>query len=215
MWPDNHQRSTYELWNSSPTTTSAGFPSENWPIRGKSSLSKCHRWEYSVPSPNALWDLDGYHKLIRWRLVIHGAIDGYSRLITFLKVSPNNKAETVFFGINGSSGTIWFTFKSENGHGWGKCTDCTIHDHDCTSWTWSWKGKCHHWKKHSQPKDRVTLEGFVLGMCFFFYTLFYGLEDIGLLDVNCPFDVYALHSVFVYTHHSTAFGHVLSGLGSP
>lgn len=55
-----------------------------------------HRRQYSVPSPNSLWHIDGYHKLIRWRLVIHGAIDGYSRLIMFLKVSPNNRAETVF-----------------------------------------------------------------------------------------------------------------------
>ena len=31
----------------------------------------------------------------RWRLVIHGGIDGYSRLPVFLKVSNNNKAETV------------------------------------------------------------------------------------------------------------------------
>lgn len=42
-----------------------------------------HRPQYSVPSPNALWHLDGYHKLIRWCLVIHGAVDGYSRLIMF------------------------------------------------------------------------------------------------------------------------------------
>lgn len=53
------------------------------------------RRQYSVPSPNALRHVDGYHKLIRWRLVVHGGIDGYSRLITFLKVSPNNNAETV------------------------------------------------------------------------------------------------------------------------
>ena len=33
--------------------------------------------------------------LLRWRFVVHGAIDGYSRLITFLKVSSNNRAATV------------------------------------------------------------------------------------------------------------------------
>ncbi len=53
------------------------------------------RRKYAVQSPNDLWHLDGYHKLIRWRIVIHGCIDGYSRLITFLKVSTNNRAETV------------------------------------------------------------------------------------------------------------------------
>ena len=38
---------------------------------------------------------DGHHKLIRWRLVTHGGIDGYTRLIVFLECSANNKAETV------------------------------------------------------------------------------------------------------------------------
>ena len=38
---------------------------------------------------------DGHHKLIRWRLVTHGGIDGYSRLILFLECSTSNKAETV------------------------------------------------------------------------------------------------------------------------
>ena len=35
-----------------------------------------HRRTYSVCAPNELWHLDGYHKLIRWRVVIHGGIDG-------------------------------------------------------------------------------------------------------------------------------------------
>lgn len=50
---------------------------------------------YRVPGPNAVWHVDGNHKLIRWHLVIHGAIDGYSRTITFLKCSSNNTASTV------------------------------------------------------------------------------------------------------------------------
>ena len=55
-----------------------------------------HRQQYNVVSLNALWHIDGYHKLIRWRLVIHGGIDGYSRVPVYLKVSFNNKAVTVF-----------------------------------------------------------------------------------------------------------------------
>ena len=54
-----------------------------------------HRREYRVESPNSLWHLDGYHKLIRWRVVIHGAVDGYSRLITYLEAASNNCAPTV------------------------------------------------------------------------------------------------------------------------
>lgn len=41
--------------------------------------------------------MDGNHKLIQpYRFVIHGAIDGYSRYIVFLKASNNNRASTVF-----------------------------------------------------------------------------------------------------------------------
>ena len=42
------------------------------------------RRTYSVPGPNSLWHIDGHHSLIRWRMVIHGCIDGYSRLIIYL-----------------------------------------------------------------------------------------------------------------------------------
>ncbi len=54
------------------------------------------RRTYSVPGPNALWHIDGHHSLIRWRFVIHGSIDGFSRMVTFLSGSTNNKAGTVF-----------------------------------------------------------------------------------------------------------------------
>ena len=48
-----------------------------------------------MPGPNSLWHLDGCHKLIRWGFVIHGGIDGYSRLITYLRVCTNNRSGTV------------------------------------------------------------------------------------------------------------------------
>ena len=42
--------------------------------------------------------MDGNHKLIRWKFVIRGAIDGFSRLIAFLKCSTN-RAETALQGF--------------------------------------------------------------------------------------------------------------------
>ena len=39
--------------------------------------------------------LFGILKLIKWRFVLHGSIDGYSRVITFLHCSDNNRATTV------------------------------------------------------------------------------------------------------------------------
>ena len=50
---------------------------------------------YSVPGPNSLWHMDGHHTLIRWKFVIHGCIDGFSRHIMYLLCTDNNRAETV------------------------------------------------------------------------------------------------------------------------
>lgn len=38
---------------------------------------------------------DGHHKLIRWRFVTHGGVDGFSRMIVYLKCSTNNYSRTV------------------------------------------------------------------------------------------------------------------------
>ena len=51
---------------------------------------------YNVPAPNYLWHMEGLHCLVRWKIVIHGAIDGYSRRILYLHASDNNRAETIF-----------------------------------------------------------------------------------------------------------------------
>ena len=53
------------------------------------------RRRYHVPGPQSLWHIDGNHKLIRWRIVVHGGIDGFSRLIVYLDCANNNTAATV------------------------------------------------------------------------------------------------------------------------
>ncbi len=57
--------------------------------------SAIRRRTYHVESPNCVWHIDGNHKLIRWRFVVHGGIDGYSRVIVYLRCSTNNRALTV------------------------------------------------------------------------------------------------------------------------
>ena len=48
---------------------------------------KVRRQEYTVSRPNALWHVDGHHKLINWGIVIHGSVDGFSRTASFHFVS--------------------------------------------------------------------------------------------------------------------------------
>ena len=79
---------------------------------------------YSVPCPNFLWHVDGNHKLIRWKFVVHAAIDGFSRLIMFLRCSTNNEAETVkehFIGATKQCGwpiRIRSDYGGENNYIW-------------------------------------------------------------------------------------------------
>jgi hypothetical protein len=50
---------------------------------------------YHVDYPNEVWHMDGNHKAIRWKFVIHGATDGFSRTIVMMKCSSDNRAATV------------------------------------------------------------------------------------------------------------------------
>ncbi|CAG2220793.1 unnamed protein product [Mytilus edulis] len=56
---------------------------------------RLHRRTYNVMAPNHLWHIDTNHKLIRWRFVIIGGIDGFSRMIMFLSCNDNNTSKTV------------------------------------------------------------------------------------------------------------------------
>ena len=62
------------------------------------SLRKQHklaRRSYCNKGPNYLWHIDGNHKLKAFDLWIHGAIDGFSRKVLWLNVSPSKKDPAV------------------------------------------------------------------------------------------------------------------------
>ena len=57
------------------------------------SMRKAHklvRRKYFARGPNFLWHVDGYDKLKPYGFTIHGAIDGYSRRILWLRVGRTN-----------------------------------------------------------------------------------------------------------------------------
>ena len=76
----------------------------------------CRR-KYNVLCPNALWHIDGNHKMIRWRFVVHTAIDGYSRLIPYVHCANNNKSDTVLRLFQNSCQTYGMPSSVRSDHG--------------------------------------------------------------------------------------------------
>ena len=58
------------------------------------STRRIARRQYRVEGPYHLVHIDGHHKLIRYGMVTHGCIDGFSRVIMYLVTSNNNRATT-------------------------------------------------------------------------------------------------------------------------
>ncbi|KAK4688286.1 hypothetical protein P7C73_g1822, partial [Tremellales sp. Uapishka_1] len=159
-----------------------------------------HRWSknlkrrtYSVAFYNSLWHIDGHHKLIRWKLVIHGGIDGFSRTITFLHASSNNQADTVtrlfWEGVqrHGCPSRVRADFGGENlgvkqlmeehrGLGRGSFIQGT--------------------STHNQRIERLWVD--LQKWCTDSYRLvFEYLEENGMLNIENPVELWCLHFCYI------------------
>ncbi|PIK47113.1 hypothetical protein BSL78_16009 [Apostichopus japonicus] len=154
-----------------------------------------HRRVYSVPGPNYLWHIDGNHKLIRWRLVIHGGIDGYSRMPVFLNCANNNKAQTMFDAFK--MGVIEFGLPKQvrSDKGGENVLVCSFMLHhplrrdNAGSFI---TGR----SVHNQRIERFWRDLFT-GCVSKFYNLFYKMEDAEVLSCDEEVDLAALHYVFL------------------
>lgn len=136
---------------------------------------------------------DGHHKLIRWKIVTHAGIDGFSRLIVYLKCSTNNRASTVY--------ELFLK---------------AVHKYHLPSRVCSDEGGenvlvAQHMLEHRGPGRGSMLTGSSVhnqrierlwrdlhsGVTRLFYRLFYYLEEHELLNISDELQLYSLHYVYL------------------
>ena len=152
---------------------------------------RLQRRVYNVQGPNQLWHIDSNHKLVRWRFIVIGGIDGFSRLITHLKCTDNNSSETVLncflSGIDNYG--IPMRVRSDKGLENVAVADYMLLERGEGSMI---TGK----SSHNQRIERLWRDVFE-GVLSYFYNLFYYMEDQGILDVLNMKHLAALHYVFM------------------
>ena len=136
---------------------------------------------------------DGNHKLIHWRIVIHGAIDGFSRTIVFLRCSTNNQADTVLAYFLQAIRHYRCPLRIRTDHG----TENIF----MARWMLEHHGLQNRpvltgLSVHNQRIERLWVDvyNYVLDH---FRNVFYYLEENHLLDRTDELDLFALHFIFV------------------
>ncbi|KAL0970155.1 hypothetical protein UPYG_G00238050 [Umbra pygmaea] len=150
------------------------------------SLCTIKRRQYSVPGPNAMWHIDGNHKLIRWRFVVHGGIDGFSRMITFLTAATNNRATTVLGSFLGAINRFGLPSRVRS--------DMGGENIEVAQFMVINRGEGR--QSHITGIERLWRDvyQYVLDQ---FHHLFYNLEAEGLLNPDDEVHLYALHWSFL------------------
>ena len=147
--------------------------------------------------------IDGHHKLIRWKIVIHAGIDGYSRyaefdltihrFITFLKANTNNRSDTVLSAFLESVDLYGLPSRVRGDFGVENYGICQYMEAARGSGRGSYiAGR----SVHNQRIERLWKDLFERQLLYF-YNLFWDLEQQGFLDVESDGDLTILQAVFL------------------
>ena len=146
---------------------------------------------YYAEGPNSVWHIDGHHKLIRWRLITHGGIDGFSRTVVYLRCSGNNRAVTVLNAFMNAASSYGIPEKVRSDLG-GENLEV-------------WRYMIEHHRSdravvvgsstHNERIERLWRDVFrCVGTVF--YSTFRRLEEEQQLNPLNEVDLYCLHRVF-------------------
>ncbi len=136
---------------------------------------------------------DGHHKLIRWRIVTHGGVDGYSRMVVFLKCSTNNEARTVHRLFTAAAERFGLPSRVRSDFG-GENYLVARHmlRHRGANRSSMITGS----STHNQRIERLWVD-MHRSVTVLYYRLFYFLEQQGLLDALNEIHLFALHYIYV------------------
>ena len=151
------------------------------------------RCTYSVPAPNAMWHVDGNHKLIRWRLVVHAGVDGFSRTIVYIVCANNNKATTVLSAFMGGVSRFGVPECVRSDHGgenvdvWRYMLDAHPNNESCVLTGSS---------THNERIERMWRDVYRC-VSSQFAEIFRSLESGSILDPLNEVDIFCLHFTFL------------------
>ncbi len=181
-----------------------GVHVQRWRVRERlqvvDPIGRAVRWTnaiqrrvYNVKAPNSLWHIDSNHKLIAWRFVFHGCIDGFSRTIIYLKCSTNNL----------SAATL--SYFQEGVHQYGIPSrvrgDCGVENYDVARFMIFKRGMNRGSfiagrSVHNTRIERLWREVNRV-VTSLYKAIFHHMEQHEILDRNNELDIWILHYIFL------------------